>query len=116
MKLTDIISSPDRWTKNHNARDANNLAANYYDDNATCWCLNGALLKLHFGTKPNITQHGVDVKKLADAIRKLFSDRTQQRFPNTYHVVADGLLVIGFNDDVETTYEDIQKVLAEAQI
>ncbi len=39
----ELISVPERWTQNSNARDKNNISVSPYNNAAVCWCAGGAI-------------------------------------------------------------------------
>ncbi len=41
----ETLSTPDRWTKKMYAKDATGKSVSYCDPRATCFCVNGALMK-----------------------------------------------------------------------
>lgn len=44
-KARDLISVPERWTKGELARSAGGYKVSPRSSNATCWCIEGALIK-----------------------------------------------------------------------
>jgi hypothetical protein len=47
MKAYELISSPFKWTKGCFARDRHGAAISEYSDDATCFCLVGAIHKCY---------------------------------------------------------------------
>lgn len=41
-----LLSDPERWTKQAEARDEHGTPVNAWDAEATCWCLYGALIRV----------------------------------------------------------------------
>jgi len=42
----EVLTGPERWTQNTNARDAHGNVVGCDAPEATCWCLHGALYKV----------------------------------------------------------------------
>lgn len=49
MKIKELFSGPEKWTKGHNAREADGTETFTHDQSARCWCLWGALIKCYHG-------------------------------------------------------------------
>jgi hypothetical protein len=45
-KISEVLSSPEKWTKGWEARDANRSCVPADSESAVCWCLRGAEVKL----------------------------------------------------------------------
>lgn len=47
MKIKELLSGPEKWTKGHAAINAAGVAVSPYSADACCWCLIGALNKCY---------------------------------------------------------------------
>lgn len=98
--ILDLLSNPDHWTKNSAYRD--NLKNPCVRSSATCCCLLGAISlcssshKLRNENLTKVYKAIIDINKLDIAVTKLD--------------------IVGFNDDPDTTHEDIIEVLEKAQV
>lgn len=104
--LSDILTGPDKWTKNAPAVNAADEAVLPYSDTACKFCLGGAVSRLNF--RKSSWGDGTDYMRtrLVRAVRKLFPDRLG--IPN--NVVA----IEAFNDHPDTTFEDVKMVIADS--
>ncbi|MDH7796408.1 MULTISPECIES: hypothetical protein [unclassified Beijerinckia] len=91
--IRQLLDTPDRWTKNFNARDALGRQALPDDDNATCWCLNGAMIKI---TDARYTRR---YDALDSALNAAVPGRTG---------------FITFNDNGSTRHDDVLNLLDQA--
>lgn len=91
MTLKELFDSPDKWCKGNFAKDKDGNCVGHHDENAVRWCLLGGCLKC-LGTKTL----NLDLKTLND----LIAERT-------------GKSITAFNDDPNTTFNDILEVLNE---
>ena len=89
MKPSEILSSPDKWTKGAYARTKTDTIVGVLDEEACKFCLDGALLRcgLDWDIKTSLEQ----------AILELFPTKSEG--------------IISFNDHPDTTYEDVLEVL-----
>ena len=46
IKARDLIADPAQWTQKASARDAQGTRKNAFADTATCWCSDGALVRV----------------------------------------------------------------------
>ena len=90
-KTKELISDPARWTKGEMARTMFGASVSAHDSSATCWCIMGAI---HHETK--------DDPFLAGSAYQIV--RTQ----------LQGRTVSEFNDDQNTTHEDVMTLLDKA--
>lgn len=93
MKLHKLLSDPSKWTKKAIARDANNNKVGSGDPTAVCFCLIGAVFKLHPFS---------------------FDDR-QNLYEKIETKVPRGDIV-GWNDAPERTHEEVLALLKELDI
>lgn len=92
MKPSELLSDPSKWTQGAASRDKNGnkiLLNHIFSPDAQCYCLLGAL----------------EVCKVLSEARKKLYLRIGTMFPRS------GGHFISFNDDLQTTYEDVIYVL-----
>jgi hypothetical protein len=95
MKPSELIDSPEKWTKGEYARDASGKSIDFSSNDAQCFCLRGAIYRL-----------GDDNDECRQNLHNL-SRAVARLYPQFWGVTS-------FNDHPETTFEDVQKVLKEA--
>ena len=100
MKISDILSSDDKWTRNAFARDRYGEACDAQADGAVCWCLEGAMDKAEYPEEC--------YQDIRNAMYALFPSRMAQYNDREVEVVSS------FNDDPLTTFGDIRRVLKQA--
>lgn len=93
MKAT--LKDPSHWTKGHFAGDAQNDMVLVMDESAVCFCLAGALLKHE------------SILNLNDRCPKAW------RIMRNAAVMRGYLTIPDFNDDPETTHQDVLNFLDE---
>ena len=98
--VRDLLEDPKRWCKGSFARDAQGEGVSIYNNMACSWCLVGALEKIY----PHL--YAVDFRKqLLSAIK------------NHYKIGEYDIDSISiFNDNVNTTHDDMLAVITEAGI
>lgn len=47
MKIKELFSDESKWTQGRYARDKDGIKTNIKNDNASCWCLVGAVFKCY---------------------------------------------------------------------
>lgn len=47
MKAYELLSTPDKWTKNSHAREQGGEPVDPFNPIAVCWCLEGALINVY---------------------------------------------------------------------
>jgi hypothetical protein len=99
MKVKDLLSTEDKWTKRHAARNKLSVPVQVHDLTAVKFCLMGALDKCYLGGSP-------DVNAYLKAYNTL----------NRVILNTKGKSIITFNDDDNTTFEDIKRVLEDTGI
>ena len=97
MKVRELLDSPEKWIKGALARDKNGNKVLSQDENAIQWCLVGAIVKC---------QGYVYYTDMAVKIERAITKCIEQPFNN----------LVDFNNDENTTFEDIQKVLELADV
>lgn len=76
----ELREHPERWTKGHWARDSSGNKVSWYDQSATCWCLEG-----------HINRRGGDTGDFAQAAGTIDTDgfTTGLAEFNDHHTVDD---------------------------
>ena len=112
LKVMTILDSPTKWIKGSMARDADYERISAVSSLATCWCLDGAVYKaMHdIGIVPNL-------------VHLQWNDPAFHKANNHFNAVTEYLRpyhpsnfnsYVGFNDDANTTYEDVIRLLQQA--
>lgn len=104
-KIIETLTPPEAWTKGSYARTAAGNPIGHYCANATCFCMMGAT---YHATPADAGDVGIDLEMqsvgfISAAIRELFPIRTPYG-----HIPR-------FNDDPDTTHEDVLRVLCRAR-
>lgn len=88
-----MIDTPAKWIKGSNARDKEGFTVSPRSSEATCHCLNGAIIAVTTG-----------------------GDDLCSRYENAYDTLQKGTErgLIGLNDDLHTTHSDIMVLFAKA--
>lgn len=105
MKLTELFTGPEKWTKEAAARDARGSDATFSDaPGAVCWCLMGGVTKCY----PTITPQE----------RNRVSDKIRNAALLLYPVLMErcNLSLVSFNDHPSTTFEHIRAVVEKAGV
>jgi hypothetical protein len=92
MKTYELLDSPEKWTKEVLARDSKGNSTHPDSPEAVCWCVKGALRKCY----PNYDDWRVAYDRLREA--KNFGS------------------IVSWQDDPETTYEEIIEALKLADV
>jgi hypothetical protein len=97
QRVAQLLSKPERWTKNHSALKADGVPVDPQNPEACAWCLSGALdaMKINGSADP------AGFYKAHKTITQVITDRGFSSIPS-------------FNDAHDTTLEDVQEVLEEA--
>lgn len=90
----EILSDPNRWTREFQARDSEGHSIGWRDSRAVCFCLMGAINRAGLDISPT------DISPAYEAMDEL--DK-----------VLDNAIPV-FNDRTSTTHEDILKALDAA--
>ena len=94
MKLKELFADEKRWTKGAYARDAEGVGVSVKSFGASCFCLSGAIIKIH-GSK----EYGPG-RQVYEKIQKYIGHS----------------IVSSWNDAPDRTIEDIQKLCNELDI
>lgn len=93
MKIQELLSSPEKWTKGLNAKDKQNNCVSPWSENAVCWCIYGAILKCY----------SESLKTTEEMVEKA-----------TY---ASGWQVLSaWNDAPERTFEEVKALIEKLDI
>jgi hypothetical protein len=107
--LCELFSDAKRWTKGSGARDDEGNPTYSGSPKATCFCLYGGVNYL--GSNNIEFSRYSTVVKLSTAIQTLYPKRAcRDALHDPYAIV------INFNDDERTTFEDIRKVEEHARV
>lgn len=91
----ELLSNPAHWTKGDLARDENGVTIDPYSNKAICWCQAGAEMKIRANNWHNIT-----VFTIKDIVARTMSHNS----------------AVLFNDDPNTTHDDLMKFYDECII
>lgn len=95
MKLSELLTGPERWCKGHAAEDKDGTPCHADDAKAERFCLIGATVAAY----PEWEERFPVQQKLANALYDVF-----QKFSVTF-----------FNDSPLTKWEDVQRLLQAAE-
>lgn len=101
MKIKELLSDESKWTKGWVARDSDKTPVNALSEKAVCWCLEGAVRKCYSSETilcPT-AEYFVKMNELSDAVHKKYA-----------------VSVPGFNDDDNTTFEQVKQLVEELDI
>jgi hypothetical protein len=103
MKIKELLKSEEKWTKDEAARDKDGDRVSESSDRAVSFCLVGAFWKCY--------PDGDDEtrRKLANVILEKHPDRALP------HLMPSNV-IIDFNDNQNTTFEDVRAVLEAADV
>lgn len=96
MKIKDLLSDESKWIKRNNAQDKDGNVVYIDSDDACKFCLFGAVRRCY--------RTHYEQEQVADIINDIVVDNNLSKN------------FIKFNDDPRTTFEDIRKVLEEADV
>lgn len=102
LKVHELLSSPDKWTRRCQARDATGGAVPSRSKEATCWCLDGAVERCY-----------PDPADQARARRALIvaAGWRLPRFPE-----SDAYLITLFNDAALRSHAEVLALAKEADV
>jgi hypothetical protein len=99
--MIKLLTPPANWIKKTSAKDANGVSCNPRDSAATCWCLQGARIKLYMAAGASFDS--LLVIRVRQAIDVAASKRG---YVSGAH----------FNDDKRTTHRGMLNFLEEVKI
>ena len=97
MTIQELFSDASKWCKVYYAKDKEGRGTGPNVVDAVCWCLEGAIRKCYVRSEIQQVK-----EKLAVAAQQLFPKRRGSS--------------IVFNDDPETTFEDVRKLVELADV
>lgn len=95
MKVHELLNAENRWTQRQLARTGSGVKVHYSSPDASCWCLMGAVCKCY----------PVDSERRR--VMDLIDECTLKRFDVGF---------VTWNDDPQTTYADVFKLVKELNI
>lgn len=104
--LAELFNTSKRWTIGVFARNKREDNVDLHSDGAVCWCLVGGARLVYTGTPDGVIPV---YARLAKAIRKLFPHRVKGR-------MSPDSVCTGFNDNRNTTFRDLRRVIKEANV
>lgn len=106
VKIYELLEDPAHWTQGANARDGAGRSVPPYEEYpATCWCLNGAIMKVVFGHTmytSSTTRAGMG---LSHRMRNALQDALARR--------GKGASLSRFNDH-RATHQDVLGLIKDA--
>jgi len=102
MKLLDLLTDKTRWNQHYWALNANRAMVGPSDPGAVCWCLSGAMQLCY----PLASDYWRNYNRLVDVIK--------EKYPERHNCQIGENIVVAFNDDYRTTYEDVVAVVRES--
>ena len=91
MNLQELFTDESKWTKGYYARNENGNPVAWQSPNATCWCFTGAILKCYPANEADLVMGKV------------------------YNMIRDKF-IFAFNDNPETKFADIRRVIEKLDI
>lgn len=98
MTIAELLTDESKWTRRCYARGKWGEGRLPYDDEAVAWCLIGAARKCY----------GYDTDEYVDVIGCLRDAISKLGFRFT--------MILDFNDAFETTFEQVRRVIEEANV
>lgn len=105
-RVLEILNSPEKWIKGHNARDKDGHPIYPPNEAAVCWCLEGAIYKALW--EQNLTN-----KKWENSYYKIVHALCHSE--NLAFNIGNQDEHIGFNDDKNTTYNKVIDLIKKAK-
>lgn len=96
MKIKELLNSPEKWTQSAYAKDAVGDSCSSTEPQAVCWCLLGAIHRCY-----------PEPKESDKVWRKILAAITLES-----HFVS----ISSFNDNEETTFEQVRDILEMADV
>ena len=105
-RTLEILNHESKWIKEHNAKNAEGEPVFPPNDQATCWCLEGALYKAIWEQKLTKIKWNNSYRKITHAICKSV---------NLKFDIGNQDEHISFNDSEDTEYNDVINALKGAK-
>jgi hypothetical protein len=96
MKVYELLNKPEKWTKGANARASNGVFIPEYSTNAVWWCVSGAIRVCYQESHERRTKINILTSYLENINKNTF--------------------IPEWNDDEETTYEEVVATLKKLDI
>ena len=93
----EVLIDEDHWTQGHYAVDEHGFDTDPNDDQACAFCLHGAMLRVIADHEFDDAYYGRMVTELEVALDHQFG--------------SHGTLIVDFNDDSDTTFDDVVTVV-----
>lgn len=100
MKMYELLDKPEKWTQGFIARDESSNPTAPLDDYAVCWCLLGALDKCY-------PRHYLEVRKINKTTECRLSEAIRKKYSKS---------LVQFNDNPNTTFDQVRSILLELDI
>ena len=97
-EVRQLLFDPEHWTKGAHAKDKYGNQVRITDQNARCWCLQGACYRVC-----------LDISTDEDEDMKVF-----EQLLTFLETLTDGRTIPGWNDDKERRYTDVIDLLDRA--
>ena len=107
MTVLELFSNESAWTKGCLARDKYKNASSAISSKATCFCLLGGVYRAYPDASPEFRAEIFN--KIYSAIRTVFPNQNPG-------ITSNKELIVVFNDQSDTTYQMVMKVLQVAQV
>ena len=116
MKLSEVLTGPDKWTQEYLAKDKDGHLVSTDSDDACKFCLMGAVYRVHgeksaaLELKPETSR---DLILLGRSVVSVFPRRHNDAdyTDNSRDDAVD--VITSFNDADDTAFKDVQKVVKE---
>ncbi len=106
MKVKELLNSPEKWAIGMFARDEKGKAVSPTCNEATSWCLVGAMC-VCYDYNNVLSDQAIDARdRIVDAYNKLYPDKIEK----------NGISLSILNDDKIKTFEELQALLQEADV
>lgn len=80
MKIKELFSSPEKWTKKDYALDANGVFVPPRDKSAVSWCLYGAVCKCYYPDRLGMISVIEKIKQRLDKSGAVWNDAPERTF------------------------------------
>lgn len=98
MKVKELLADESKWTRYAFARDIHGATCDIFNPSAVCFCISGAIARCYYG-HGEITPEEIIAK-------------------TRHHLRQKGILLstVDFNDDANTTFEQVKALVEELDI
>lgn len=106
--VIELLYNPGSWIKGCSSKDINNRHVSANESEAVKFCLGGAVTRV-------LANNGIKIGGWSeDPIAYLFRELAMARGYYKVNSYGDSLTFVAFNDDPDTTHEDLMLFLKEA--